>query len=113
MIVIVAQFEFPAESADALVEMVREMDTRTAQEPGCIHYRHAVDVSNDRRLILSEVWSDVDALERHFRSAHFRKFRAVARELGVRTELQQFRADPVSPEHEHHVRALLRKAAIQ
>ena len=108
MIAIVAEFEFPAESRDRLLDTVRDMDAKTNQEPGCIHYRHAIDVRNENRLVLSEIWSDAQALLDHFRTPHFRAFRAAAVELNVRTKLKQCEARDIAEDDDRHWKALLR-----
>jgi quinol monooxygenase YgiN len=87
MIVLVASFEFPAASRARVLELARHMNIETNAEAGWLHYRHALDVSDPQRLILSEVWRDSDALSAHFRSPHFRAFRGAARELGIRSKV--------------------------
>ena len=95
MIVIIAQFEFPAAAGEAVRQVMRDMDAETAKEPGCIYYRHAVDVSEPNRVVLSEVWTDAAALQAHFGSGHFAAFRAASRELDIRAKVQQFEASGI------------------
>lgn len=110
MILIVAQFDFPPASSERILAFARDMDRKTNEEDGCIHYRHARDVSNDNRLILSEVWRDADALSAHFRSEHFRGFFAAGRELGIQSTLLQLSGEEVEDSDAHHWRTLLRAA---
>jgi quinol monooxygenase YgiN len=48
----------------------------TRGEPGCARYIYAVDVSDPNRLIVSEEWSDADAVDAHMASAHMAEFMA-------------------------------------
>jgi quinol monooxygenase YgiN len=95
MIIVIAQFEFPAASGEAVRQVVRDMDAETAKEEGCIYYRHAVDVCEPNRIVLSEVWAHAAALKAHFGSAHFAAFRVASRQLGIRAKVQQFEASEI------------------
>jgi quinol monooxygenase YgiN len=86
------------------------MDADTARESGCVLYRHAVDVSDPNRVLLSEIWSDAAALRAHFKSAHFRAFREEARGLGVRSRVVQLQGSEVGANDPGHWQTLLRDA---
>jgi quinol monooxygenase YgiN len=107
MIIVIARFALSSASRDRLLEMVRGMDMDTAHESGCVLYRHALDVFDPNRLILSEIWTDAAALQAHFCSPHFRAFRAAARQLGVRSEVVQFDGSEVAATDSHHWKRLL------
>jgi len=107
MIVLIAIFDFPAGSRERMLDLVRHMDAESNAELGCLHYRHAVDVTVENRIVLSEVWRDADALAAHFRSTHFRAFRAEARNLGLRSNVTQFEATEVGATHAEFWKTLL------
>jgi quinol monooxygenase YgiN len=111
MIVIIAQFEFPPNAREGVLEIARMMDAKTATEPGCVHYRHAADVADANRLVLSEIWRSADDLGLHFRSEHFRAFQKAARELGVRSKVMQFDGDETARSDPHYWRSLLSASA--
>ena len=90
-----------------MVEVARMMDARTALEPGCIHYRHAVDVADPNRIVLSEIWRGADDLALHFQSEYFRAFQKVAVELGVRSKVLQFAGLQTERSDPSHWRSLL------
>lgn len=110
MVVIVAQFDFPAAARERMLAIAREMDRKTNEEDGCVHYRHARDVTDENRLVLSEVWRDAEALSAHFRSEHFRAFLAVGRELGIQSTLLQFAGEEIDQSDARYWRTLLRAA---
>jgi quinol monooxygenase YgiN len=112
MIVLIAQFEFPAASRDRILEIVRSMDSETAKESNCVFYKHAIDVHSDCRLILSEIWSSVAALRAHFCSPHFRAFRAASRELGLQSKVVQFNGTEVSANSPDHWKTLLHEGEL-
>jgi quinol monooxygenase YgiN len=111
MIVIIAQFEFLPETREAMTEIARMMDAQTPMEAGCIHYRHASDVSDPNRLILSEVWRSADDLREHFRSEHFRTFQKTASTLGVRSRVMQVAGAETERSAPDHWRSLLSATA--
>lgn len=107
MIVIVATFEFPIHWRERVLELARRMDEETNREDGCVHYRHATDVSADGRLVLSEVWRDANCLRAHFRTPHFRTFRSAAKEIGIRATVRQYKGSEVAQRDMEHWRSLL------
>ena len=107
MIVLIAIFDFPVGSRERVLDLVRHMDAETNVELGCLHYRHAVDVTVENRIVLSEVWRDADALAAHFRSTHFRAFRVEARNLGLRSNVTQFEAAKADATHADFWKTLL------
>jgi len=110
MIVIIAQFDVPPGSRDRMIEIAREMDEKSNAEPGCLHYRNSIDISNPNRFVLTEMWADADALYEHFASPHFRAFFAAASELGAVPNLKQFDAEEIAATDERFWLTLIQKA---
>lgn len=63
-----------AEEMDRLMEVGRRMVEATRQEPGCLDYAFARDISDDCALRIYEVWVDEVALEGHFKTPHMKDF---------------------------------------
>lgn len=68
-------------SATAREGCVDEMRTvaiehvrRSRTEPGCLSHEVSTDVENPRRFVFAERWSDMDALQAHFRVEASRTF---------------------------------------
>ena len=110
MLIIIARFEFSEASRSRVLAIVRNMDAETAKEAGCLFYKHAIDIDNSNRIILSEIWTDAARLLAHFHSLHFRTFRAAVAELGIRSTLDQFNGIETKADAPENWRSLLRKS---
>ncbi|MDX2273805.1 MAG: putative quinol monooxygenase [Hyphomonadaceae bacterium] len=55
----------------AAIEMMRATKT---QEPGCLEYAYAIDVSDQALLRIIERWTDEAALSAHFATPHMAVF---------------------------------------
>ena len=65
-----------AEEMDRLMEVGQRMVEATRQEPGCLDYGFARDISDDCTLRIYELWVDDVALEDHFKTPHMKEFTA-------------------------------------
>lgn len=110
MIAIIADFTCPAHERERVLALLRALDLASNQEPGCLYYRHAVDVSTPEQIVLSEIWQDEESLLAHFRTPHFRAFRRLAIEIGLRSQIRQLDAEQVSKTDARAVRALIARA---
>jgi quinol monooxygenase YgiN len=107
MIVIVAEFTLPEAARERMLTVLRTLDRETQREEGCLFFRNAIDVSQPDTVVLTELWQDAPTLLAHFRMPYFTAFRQLARELGVRTRLRQFRAHEITRDDAEHTRSLL------
>ncbi|MGE0212362.1 MAG: putative quinol monooxygenase [Parvibaculaceae bacterium] len=66
-------------------------------ETGCLAYAYALDIEDPLVLRVHEEWTDRAALERHFRTAHLKAWRAELARVGIESrELVSWSAaDPV------------------
>ena len=112
MIVIIAQFEFSATARDRVLDITRYMDKNTANEPGCVLYKHSIDVENDNRVFLSEIWTDTEALRAHFASPHFQAFRAAVDGLGIEAKVTQFSGIETAETDSFYWLTLLRESTV-
>lgn len=110
MLVIIAQFTVPAAARSRLLEQLDQMDQASASEAGCIYYRHALDMSDPNRVILTEVWRNEDALQAHFETPHFKEFFETGKRLGVRSSVQQYDASDTPKDSERFWLKRLRAA---
>ena len=83
MLVIIGTIRLPAERLDEARPAMQRMILGSRTEPGCIDYSYAHDVLDAGLIHVTEVWSDRDALDAHFRSPHIADWRASWAALGI------------------------------
>jgi quinol monooxygenase YgiN len=73
---IVVQVEVIVEpgSASKVVDAVKKMETVTRQEPGCLTYAFAVDLTDPGMVRVIERWESLDAIKSHLASPHMAEF---------------------------------------
>ncbi len=76
-----------------VADVLGAMATATRTEPGCLAYRFAFDVEDDRAIHLQEEWDDEFALVAHFDTPHMATFVEAIADLVVGpTDLTVFEA---------------------
>ena len=83
MLVIIGTIRLPAERLDEARPVMQRMILGSRTEPGCIDYSYAHDVLDAGLIHVTEVWSDREALDAHFRSPHIADWRASWAALGI------------------------------
>ena len=83
MLVIIGTIRLPAERLDEARPAMQRMILGSRTEPGCIDYSYAQDVLDAGLIHVTEVWSDREALDAHFRSPHIADWRASWAALGI------------------------------
>lgn len=82
MIVVRGSFRLPpdgrAEARQAMLQVIE----LTRDEPGCLAYSYAEDVSESGLFRVYEEWQDRAALDRHFTTPHMRQWQQVRNRLG-------------------------------
>jgi len=76
MLIVEGWVRFAPGDLDKLIQMARIMVDETLQEPGCLHYSYARDISDPDVLRISERWADQAALDAHFTAPHMASFGA-------------------------------------
>jgi len=73
---IVVQVEVIVEpgSASKVADAVRKMEQATRQEPGCLKYAFAVDITDPGMVRVIERWESMDAIKAHLASPHMAEF---------------------------------------
>ena len=83
MLVIIGTIRLPAERLDEARPAMQRMILGSRTEPGCIDYSYAQDVLDAGLIHVTEVWSDREALDAHFRSPHIADWRSSWAALGI------------------------------
>ena len=87
MLLIVGTIRLPPENMDGARSAMAAMIAASRAEQGCLSYSYAEDVLDPGLIHVTEYWSDQDALDRHFASAHIRQWRASWPVLGIHDRL--------------------------
>jgi quinol monooxygenase YgiN len=93
---------------DAVRELMRSMQDRVGQQPGCVRYAFAEALDDDPgHFVLVQQWSDQQALDEHYRSDAFTDYETeIGPHLARTSELRVFDAqgmfhpvtrDPIGP----------------
>ena len=83
MLLIVGTIRLPAEKMEPARPVMKRMADASRAEEGCIEYVYAKDVFEPGLIHVKEVWSDQNALDRHFETAHLAEWRAAWPNLGI------------------------------
>jgi quinol monooxygenase YgiN len=82
-IVILGQFDIDPADAEDAARLMTAMMNATVKEQGCLHYAYSRDLSTPNRFQLSELWTDSEALEAHFKTGHMANYRAGMKAIRV------------------------------
>jgi quinol monooxygenase YgiN len=96
MIVVTAKMNVkPASKYDFMVE-TEPLIKHTRSEKGCISYNLYNDTDDPNQLIMLEFWKDMDALDAHMNTVHFKAFgNAISKYLTGEIEISKFDAQKV------------------
>jgi quinol monooxygenase YgiN len=83
MLLILGTVRLPAQNMAAARPIMRRMAEATRAERGCVEYGYAEDVFDPGLIHVKEMWTDQDALDRHFASTHIAEWRAAWPSLGI------------------------------
>ncbi len=73
---------------DTCIAPARVCIAASRQEPGCIAYDLNLSVSDPDRMVFVEVWADRAALDEHFKTQHFKDWRAAIADCVVNRKLE-------------------------
>jgi len=62
------------DARDQALKLARAMTEATQAEPGCLSYDFYVGLSDPNTLMLFQEWESMEALMRHFQTAHMDEF---------------------------------------
>jgi quinol monooxygenase YgiN len=83
MLLIVGTVRLPAGRLDEARPVMASMVAACRAEAGCLEYSYAEDVLDPGLIHVKERWTDLAALDAHFKSAHMADWRASWPSLGV------------------------------
>lgn len=81
MISVVVILEVGPSSLDQFLEIVREQSAASLMEPGCRRFEVSRKLDQDHVFTLSELYVDQAALDEHYASAHFARWRERIKDL--------------------------------
>lgn len=73
MIKVVAKNYIKEEKVDEVLEIIKELIEETRKEEGCIKYELFQDVKNKGVITFIEEWENMEALQKHMESEHFKR----------------------------------------
>jgi quinol monooxygenase YgiN len=73
VIKVVAKSEIREDQVEAYKRLASELIHETRKEHGCISYELFQDIDHPDVCTFIEAWEDMDALNRHMKSAHFER----------------------------------------
>jgi quinol monooxygenase YgiN len=83
MLLIIGTVRLPKRNMEAARPIMRRMADASRAERGCVEYGYAEDVFDPGLIHVKEMWTDQDALDRHFASTHIAEWRAAWLSLGI------------------------------
>lgn len=83
MLLIVGTIRLPPENITEARPVMARMVRASRGEDGCMEYAYAEDILELGLVHVKELWSDQEALDRHFASAHIAEWRANWPGLGI------------------------------
>ena len=83
MLLITGSFRIPSAAMERALPFMERMIAASRGEDGCLHYSYARDVIEPERIVVTEMWRDQAALDRHFATVHLAEWRAAWPTLGI------------------------------
>ncbi len=83
MLIVTGVVEVSPEGIEALKAAAIDMARETRKEEGCITYGFWQELENPNRFRVYEEWTDLPALEAHFKVPHMLVFREAVGKAGV------------------------------
>ncbi|SRR5713101_2654484 len=81
MIVISGSIPIKPEHCEEAKKLALWMAEETHKEAGCITYRFSSDLADPNTLMIFEEWESEEALGRHFKTEHMKRFQQQAPKL--------------------------------
>lgn len=66
---------------EALFEVLQEVVEPSRKEPGCLEYILHRSVEDSRTFVFYETWKDIESIEAHIQSSHYKEYRCKAEDL--------------------------------
>jgi (4S)-4-hydroxy-5-phosphonooxypentane-2,3-dione isomerase len=72
-VVILANYEVAANKLPAVLQLIKEVQTLSSDEPGCLFYRAHQQEGERGNIVFYEIYEDESAFESHRQSRHFQE----------------------------------------
>lgn len=83
MILVIGTVTVPPEAAEAVRPAMADMMRATREEAGCVSYNLCEDLLEPGRIVISEEWESMAALEAHFAADHMATWRQALADVSV------------------------------
>jgi len=87
MIQVVAKATVKEEMKESYLEKAFELIESTRNEEGCLSYELFQDIKDPGIFTFIEKWEDMDHLERHFNTEHFRRIVPLLKDMRLSSDL--------------------------
>lgn len=96
MIVVTAKMKIKSGLKDEFIGEAQDLITATRAENGCISYNLYSDTDDQNDLVMLEFWEDLDSLDIHMESDHFKRFGTIlGKYVDEEMEISKFRVESV------------------
>ena len=91
MFIVLVRYKCKQGSRDSYYKAIKDnkIDQMSRSEEGCIRYEYSFGITDDE-LILTEIWSDEEAIEFHKNSEHFAKLGELKAQYVENTEFEKY-----------------------
>ena len=93
MIIVAVVFEFSPGGFDKIKEEILDAVNNSRKEPGAQIYDWAIDITNENRATIFEVWDDQDDLDKHFTYPYMDKLVEVLSQASIRGDIKDYSAE--------------------
>jgi quinol monooxygenase YgiN len=96
MIVVTAKMNVKAGQKTGFISNCQDLIDRSNKEDGCICYKLYSDTDNPDEMVMLEFWKDIESLNIHMETEHFKKFGYILEEfLDSEIEIRKYTADAI------------------
>ena len=93
MIIVAVVFEFVPGGFDPIKDEILDAVNNSRKEPGVQIYDWAIDITNENRATIFEVWDDQDDLDKHFTYPYMDKLVEVLSQASIRGDIKDYSAE--------------------
>jgi len=78
---VIAHIDVKEEQLNAFLPLVRNLVKESNKEEGCLAYKLHLEDGKENKFLMYEIYSDIEAVEKHKNSKHFLDFEEKAGKL--------------------------------
>ena len=96
MIIVTAKMNVKSGFKDEFIGEAKDLINATRAENGCISYNLYSDTDDPNDLVMLEFWEDMDSLDTHMESDHFKQFgNILGKYVDEKMDIAKFQAESV------------------